>query len=125
MVGIGVLVVSVWGGVSPICGIEAMRAQWSLCVVGIVVIVVSAYMWVAVGGRRRSQWSSGVLDGRKVGVLGSPMWMREVLLQNSSSGVLWEVVCWDGVPCRSPPRRMGRFGCCWIIRDASQVRTSW
>ena len=55
MVGIGVFVVSVWGGVSPICGIEAMRAQWSLWVVGIVVMVVSAYMWVVVGGMRRSQ----------------------------------------------------------------------
>ena len=76
MVGIGVLVDTVWGGVSPICGIEAMRAQWSLWVVGIVVMVVSAYMWAVVGGRRRSQWSSGVLDGRKVGVLGFPMWIR-------------------------------------------------
>ena len=91
VVGIGVIVGTVWGGVSPICGIEAMRAQWSLWMVVIVVMVVSAYMWVVVGGRRRSQWSSGVLDGRKVGVLGSPMWIREVVLQNSSSGVLWEV----------------------------------
>ena len=55
MVGIGVLVDTVWGGVSPICGIEAMRAQWSLWVVGIVVMVVSVCMWVVVGGRRRSQ----------------------------------------------------------------------
>ena len=55
VVGIGVLVVSVWGGVSPICGIEAMRAQWSLWMVGIVVMVVSTCMWVVVGGRRRSQ----------------------------------------------------------------------
>ena len=125
MVGIGVLVVSVWGGVSPICGIEAMRAQWSLCVVGIVVMVVSAYMWVAVGGRRRSQWSSGVLDGRKVGVLGSPMWVRDVLLQNSSREVLWEVGCCAGVPCRSPPRRMWRFGCCFVSKVVSQVRVSW
>ncbi len=125
MVGIGVLVDSIWDGVSPICGIEAMRAQWSLWVVGIVVIVVSAYMWVAVGGRRRSQWSSGVLDGRKVGVLGSPMWVRDVLLQNSSSGVLWEVGCCAGVPCRSPPRRMGRFGCCFVSRAVSHVRVSW
>ena len=112
MVGIDVLVDTVWGGESPICGIEAMRAQWSLWVVGSVVMVVSAYVWMAVGGRRRSQWSSGVLDGRKVGVFGSPMWVRDVLLQNSSSGVLWEVGCCAGVPCRSPPSRMGRFGCC-------------
>ncbi len=61
-------------------------------------MVVSACLWVAVGGRRRSQWSSGVLDGRKVGVLGSPMWVREVVLLKFASGVLWEVGCWAGVP---------------------------
>ena len=44
VVGIGVLVGTVWDGVSPICGIEAMRAQWSLWVVGMVVMVVSAYV---------------------------------------------------------------------------------
>ena len=50
VVGIGVIVGTFWVGVSPICGIEAMRAQWSLWVVGIVVMVASAYVWVAVGG---------------------------------------------------------------------------
>ncbi len=55
VVGIGVIVGTIWGGVSPICGIEAIRAQWSLWMVGIVVMAVSAYMWVVVGGRRRSQ----------------------------------------------------------------------
>ena len=77
------------------------------------------------GGRRRSQWSSGVLDGRKVGVLGSPMWVRDVLLQNSSREVLWEVGCCAGVPCRSPPRRMWRFGCSFVSKVVSQVRVSW
>ena len=115
MVGIGALVVSVWGGVSPICGIEAMRAQWSLLFVGIGVMVVSTWFWLAVGGRRRSQWSSGVLDGRKVGVFGSPMWVRDVLLQNSSSGVLWEVGCCAGVPCRSPPVGWGGLGVVELI----------
>ena len=103
VVGIGVVAGEFWAGFSPICGIEAMRAQWSLLFVGIGVMVVSTWFWLAVGGRRRSQWSSGVLDGRKVGVLGSPMWMREVVLQNSSSGVLWEVGCWAGVPWWPPP----------------------
>ncbi len=55
VVGIGVVVGAGGVEVSPICGIEAMRAQWSLWVVGIVVVVVSACMWVVVGGRRRSQ----------------------------------------------------------------------
>ena len=55
VVGIGVFVGTFWVGVSPICGIEAMRAQWSLWMVGIVVMVVFACMWVVVGGRRRSQ----------------------------------------------------------------------
>ena len=91
MVGIGFVVGGVWDGFSPICGIVAVRAQWSLWFVFLVVMLVSRCMWLAVGGRRRSQWSSGVLDGRKVGVFGSPMWVRDVLLQNSSSGVLWEV----------------------------------
>ena len=55
MVGIGGVLGEVCVGLSPICGIEAMRAQWSLWMVGIVVMVVSACMWVVVGGRRRSQ----------------------------------------------------------------------
>jgi len=50
-------------GLSPICGIYAMSAQWSLWLVVMVVIVVSACV-ASVGGRRMSQWSSGVFDGR-------------------------------------------------------------
>jgi hypothetical protein len=38
-----------------------------------------------------SQWSSGVFDGRKVGVVGSPMCVREVVVQNVVRWVLWEV----------------------------------
>ena len=64
MVGIGVFVGEVCVGLSPICGIDAVRAQWSLWLVFVVVMVVSTCLWLAVGGRRRSQWSSGVLDGR-------------------------------------------------------------
>ena len=82
-------------------------------------------MWCDVGGRRRSLWSSGVLDGRKVGVLGSPMWMREVVLQNVVREGLCEVGCWAGVPWRSPPSRTGRSECYCVSRVASQVRVSW
>ncbi len=64
MVGIGVVVVEVWVGFSPICGIEAVRSQWSLWLVAVGVMVVSKYLCRAVGGRRRSQRSSGVLDRR-------------------------------------------------------------
>ncbi len=64
VVGIGVIVGTFWVGVSPICGIMAVRAQWSLWLVAVGVMAVSAWLWFAEGGRRSSQWSSGVLDGR-------------------------------------------------------------
>ncbi len=64
MVGIGVDVDEVGVGLSPICGIKAARAQWSLWLVAIEVVVVAECIWLVVGGSRRSQWSSGVLDGR-------------------------------------------------------------
>ena len=56
-----------------------------------VVMVVSAWARSGVGGRRMSQWSSGAFDGRKVGVVGSPMCVREVVVQNVVRWVLWEV----------------------------------
>ncbi len=83
-------------------------------------MVVSMCPWLVVGGRRRSQWSSGVLDGRKVGVLGSPMRMREVVLQKSASGVLWEVGCWAGVPWRSPPVGWGVLGVVVLARTRAR-----
>ncbi len=64
VVGIGVVMGEVWAGLSPICGTSAIRAQWSLWLVAMGVTVVSTCLWLAVGGRRRSQWSSYVLDGR-------------------------------------------------------------
>ncbi len=102
-----------------------MRAQWSLWLVAIGVMVVFECIWLAVGGSRRSHWSSGVLDGRYVGIAWSPMCASEVVLQNSTRGVLWEVGCWADVPWRSPPNRMGRSGCSCVSMVASQVRTSW
>jgi hypothetical protein len=64
VVGIGIVVGGVWSGFSPICGIEAVRAQWSLWLETVGAMVVSKCLWRAVGGRRRSQRPSGVLDGR-------------------------------------------------------------
>ncbi len=64
MVGIGVDVGEIGVGLFPICGIEAVRAQWSLWLVSMGVMVVAECIWLAVGGSRRSHWSSGVLDGR-------------------------------------------------------------
>ncbi len=64
VVGIGVGVGKVWAGLYLICGIVAVRAQWSLWLVAVDLMVVSVCLWLAVGGRRRSQWSSGVLEGR-------------------------------------------------------------
>ncbi len=64
VVGIGVIVGEVWAGLSPICGINAVRALWSLWLVAMGVTVVSTCLCLTVGGRRRSQWSSGVLYGR-------------------------------------------------------------
>ncbi len=57
--------------------------------------------------------------------MGSPICVREVLVQNSARGVLWEVGCWAGVPWRSPPMRIGRLGWSRDISFASQVRVFW
>ncbi len=64
VVSIGGIVGVFWVGWSPMCGIEAMRSQWSLWLVALGVMVVSMNLWCAVGGRRMSRWSRGVLDGR-------------------------------------------------------------
>ncbi len=42
------------------------------------------WKWV-VGGRRRSQWSSGEFMGVNVGVCGSPMWVSDVVWHSSCS----------------------------------------
>ena len=102
-----------------------MRAQWSLWLVFVVVIVVSTCLWLDDAGRRRSQWSSGVFAGMYVGVVGSPMCTREVEVQNVVRGAMCEVGCWAGVPWRSPPSRTGRSGCSCVSRVDSHVRMSW
>ena len=66
--------VSVMGGLgvrSPIWGISARRALWSLNSVGIAVVVVSGGRCASVG-MRTNQWSKGVLVGLYVGVRRSP-----------------------------------------------------
>ncbi len=60
-----------------------------------------------------------------MGVVGSPMWARVVVVQNVERGMLWEVGCGDGVPWRSPPSRTGRSGFSCVSRVVSQVRVSW
>ena len=60
-----------------------------------------------------------------MGVSGSPMWVSEVMVQNSARDVLCEVGCCAGVPWRSPPIRMGRSG--WVSKRSclSHVSMSW
>ena len=65
-----------WEGGSPICGISARRALWSLYFVCIVVVVVGA--WCAYVGIHISQWSSGEIVWVKVKVSGSPTWVSSV-----------------------------------------------
>ena len=55
VVGIGVFVGGAVVGLSPICGIYVVSAQWSLWLVFMVVMVVSACVRSGVGGRRMSQ----------------------------------------------------------------------
>ncbi len=75
-----------WGGVSPILGMLMVRARWSLWLVLEVVMEASVGRSCVVGGRHRSQWSSGEFVGMNVGVWGSPLRVRDVALQRSSRG---------------------------------------
>jgi hypothetical protein len=75
-----------WGGVFPILGMIIMRARWSLWLMSEVVMVASVGWKCDVGGRRRSHWFNGEFVGIYVGVWGSPIWVRDVVLQNSFRG---------------------------------------
>ena len=68
VVGMGGVVAVWWSGVSPILGMLMVRARWSMWLVLEVVMVASVGWSCAVGGRRRSKWSSGELLGMNVGV---------------------------------------------------------
>ena len=76
-----------WDGVSQLLGMFMVRARWSLWLVSEVVMVASVGWKWAVGGRRMNKWSSREFVGMYVGVWGSPMWVSDVVLQSSSSGV--------------------------------------
>ena len=76
-----------WDGVSPIWGMFTVRARLSLWFVAEDVMVASMGWKWAVGGRRRSQWSSGEFVGMNVGVCGSPMWVSDVVWHSSCSWV--------------------------------------
>ena len=73
------------GARSPICGISARRAWWSLNSVGIVVVIAGEVCSASVGSRR-SQWSRGVLVGVYVGVRGSPRCWSRVFATKSARG---------------------------------------
>ena len=109
---------------SPIWGISARRALWSLNSVGMGVAVVGGGICVSVG-MRINQWSSGVLFGVYVGVRGSPTCVSCAAVLSSARGL--EKVAWRGedVACRSPPIRTG-VRAYWVVRRfVSQVRVSW
>ena len=66
---------------SPIWGISARRALWSLYSVRKVVVVVGRVTSV---GMRRTQWSSAELVGVKVGMSVSPKCVRDMYVRRSA-----------------------------------------
>jgi len=78
--------VGVWGMGSPIWGISARRALWSLCSVCIAVVVVGGD-WRASVGMRINEWSRSVLVGVYVGVSGSPKCVSYVSVMRSARGL--------------------------------------
>ena len=71
------------GAGSPIWGISAKRAWWSLNSVGIAVVIAGGVCNASVG-RRSSQWSRGVSVGVYVGVRGSPRcWSCEFVMKSA------------------------------------------
>ena len=53
------------------------------------------------------------------------MGSREMMVQNSARGVLWEVGCGADVPWRFPPSRIGSSEWSCVSRVVSHVRMSW
>jgi hypothetical protein len=76
----------VWGVGSPIWGISARRALWSLFSACIAVVVVGGG-WRASVGMRINQWTRGVLVGVYVGASGSPKCVNFVSVRKSASGL--------------------------------------
>ena len=106
------------GARSPIWGISARRALWSLNFVGIAVVMVGGGCCASVG-MHINQWSRAVLVGVYVGVRGSPKCSSRVSVMRSARGLEQESCCGEGVACRSPPSRTGVcvcvFGCEKVI----------
>ena len=76
----------VWGMRSPVWGISARRALWSLYSVCIAVMVVVSG-WHTSVGMRINQWSRGVVVGVYVGVSGSPKCVNCVSVRRSARGL--------------------------------------
>ena len=71
---------------SPIWGISAKRAWWSLNSVGIAVVIAGVIRGVS-AGMRSSQWSRGALVGAYVGVRLSPRCWSCEFVMNSARGL--------------------------------------
>ena len=76
----------VWGVRSPIWGISARRAMWSLNSVCIAVVGVAGG-WCASDGMRINQWSRGVLFGVYVSVSESSKCLSCVSVMRAARGL--------------------------------------
>jgi len=103
-----------WKLGSPIWGISARRALWSLYFVRSVFVVV--FGWGVSFGMRSSQWSIGDVVGVYIGVSGSPTGVITVSVRRSARYLWKEAWCGEGVAWRSPPRRAGVFECSVMSR---------
>ena len=103
-----------WRLGSPIWGISARRALWSLYSVRSVVVV--DFGWGISFGIRSSQWSIGELVGVYVGVSVSPMGVSIVYVKRPARDLWKEARCGEGIAWRSPPRRAGVLGCFVVSR---------
>jgi hypothetical protein len=111
------------GARSPICGISARRALWSLNSVGIAVVIAGVGCCASFDSRS-NQWFRGVLVGVNVGARGSPRCWSCVSVMKSAKG-LWKEWCWgDKVAYRSPPNMTGVYLCSDVRRVCSHWRVS-
>ena len=84
-----------WGLGSPIWGISAKRALWSLYSICSVVVMVCG--WGVSFGMRSSQWYIGELVGIYVGVSVSPTGVSIVSARRSARDLWKEAWCSEGV----------------------------
>ena len=103
------------GARSPIWGIYARRALWSLNSVCCAVVEVGGSC-CAIAGILMNQWSRGVLFGVYVGVRGSPKCFRCVFVRRSARGLEKDTWCGEFVAYRSPPSRTGACACSDVKR---------